>query len=112
MTECTSGGLAISIGGWRSNQTSQDTTAFSGSFSTYSVTFSFIKAVESEPGTTMYGRLLKAMRSAISDNGQDLGISGPMGTFFRRVIAVSCPQEPQLSCVQATFNIYRKPFLL
>ncbi|CAD6211403.1 unnamed protein product [Miscanthus lutarioriparius] len=109
-TKCTSGGLAISISGCGDSQTSQDTTAFSGSASTGAMTYSFIKAVESEPGTT-YGRLLTAMRATIRDNGGEFGIPGPIGTFFRRVITFSCAQEPQL-CASETFDIYRKPFLL
>nr|CAB3495727.1 unnamed protein product [Digitaria exilis] len=108
--KCTSGGLAISISGCGDSQTSQDTTAFSGSTSTGAMTYSFIKAVESEPGTT-YGRLLTAMRATIRDNGGEFGIPGPIGTFFRRVITFSCAQEPQL-CASETFDIYRKPFLL
>jgi hypothetical protein len=55
------------------------------------MTYSFIKAVESEPGTT-YGRLLNAMRATIRDNGGDSGIPGPIGSFFRRVITFSCAQ--------------------
>jgi len=55
------------------------------------MTYSFIKAVESEPGTT-YGRLLTAMRATIRDNGGEFGIPGPIGTFFRRVITISCAQ--------------------
>nr|ACG47515.1 LOL3 [Zea mays] len=109
-TKCTSGGLAISISGCGDSQTSQDTTALSGSASTGAMTYSFIKAVESEPGTT-YGRLLTAMRATIRDNGGEFGIPGPIGTFFRRVITFSCAQEPQL-CASETFDIYRKPFLL
>ncbi|CAO2163651.1 unnamed protein product [Urochloa humidicola] len=106
-----SGGLAISIGGWsNNNQSSLDTTAFSGSISSDSVTYSFVKALESEPSTT-YGRLLRGMRAAISDNGRELGISGPMRTFFRRVITVSSSQEPQLGSSEM-FDIYRKPFIL
>jgi len=65
--------------------------AFSGSTSTGAMTYSFIKAVESEPGTT-YGRLLTAMRATIRDNGGEFGIPGPIGTFFRRVITFSCAQ--------------------
>nr|CAB3500616.1 unnamed protein product [Digitaria exilis] len=87
-----------------------DMQAFSGSTSTGAMTYSFIKAVESEPGTT-YGRLLTAMRATIRDNGGESGIPGPIGTFFRRVITFSCAQEPQL-CASETFDIYRKPFLL
>jgi hypothetical protein len=55
------------------------------------MTYSFIKAVESDPGTT-YGRLLNAMRATIRDNGGDSGIPGPIGSFFRRVITFSCAQ--------------------
>ncbi|KAG8097319.1 hypothetical protein GUJ93_ZPchr0013g35853 [Zizania palustris] len=112
MTKGTSGGLAISISGCGDSQTAADTTAFTGteSASTGAMTYSFIKAVESEPGTT-YGRLLSAMRATIRDNGGDLVIPGPLGSFFRRVITFSCAQEPQL-CASETFDIYRKPFLL
>uniref|UniRef100_A0A0A9G170 Uncharacterized protein n=1 Tax=Arundo donax TaxID=35708 RepID=A0A0A9G170_ARUDO len=109
-SKCTSGGLAISISGCGDSQNSQDTTAFSGSTSTGAMTYSFIKAVELEPGTT-YGRLLTAMRATIRDNGGEFGIPGPIGTFFRRVITLSCAQEPQL-CASEPFDIYRKPFLL
>ncbi|XP_062211449.1 metacaspase-1-like [Phragmites australis] len=108
--KCTNGGLAISISGCGDSQTSQDTTAFSGSASTGAMTYSFIKAVESEPGTT-YGRLLTAMRATIRDNGGEFGIPGPIGAFFRRVITFSCAQEPQL-CSSEPFDIYKKPFLL
>jgi hypothetical protein len=87
----TSGGLAISFSGCGDSQTSADTTAFAGSTSTGAMTYSFIKAVESDPGTT-YGRLLNAMRATIRDNGGDSGIPGPIGSFFRRVITFSCAQ--------------------
>jgi hypothetical protein len=98
-SKCTSGGLAISISGCGDSQTSQDTTAFSGSASTGAMTYSFIKAVESEPGTT-YGRLLTAMRATIRDNGGEFGIPGPIGTFFRRVITFSCAQvETKSPCI-------------
>uniref|UniRef100_A0ACD5YF21 Uncharacterized protein n=1 Tax=Avena sativa TaxID=4498 RepID=A0ACD5YF21_AVESA len=106
----TNGGLAISFSGCGDSQTSADTTAFSGSTSTGAMTYSFIKAVESEPGTT-YGRLLNAMRATIRDNGGDSGIPGPIGSFFRRVITFSSAQEPQL-CASEAFDIYRKPFIL
>uniref|UniRef100_A0A0E0GNJ7 Uncharacterized protein n=1 Tax=Oryza nivara TaxID=4536 RepID=A0A0E0GNJ7_ORYNI len=106
----TSGGLAISISGCGDSQTSSDTTAFSGGAATGAMTYSFIKAVETEPGTT-YGRLLSAMRSTIRGGGGEVGIPGPLGAFFRRVITFSCAQEPQL-CASEPFDIYRKPFLL
>ncbi|XP_048548091.1 metacaspase-1-like [Triticum urartu] len=108
----TSGGLAISFSGCGDSQTSAEsnTTAFLGSPSTGAMTYSFIKAVESEPGTT-YGRLLSAMRATIRDNGGESGIPGPIGSFFRRVITFSNAQEPQL-CASEAFDIYRKPFIL
>ncbi|XP_020161954.1 metacaspase-1 [Aegilops tauschii subsp. strangulata] len=108
----TSGGLAISFSGCGDSQTSaeSDRKAFLGSTSTGAMTYSFIKAVESEPGTT-YGRLLSAMRATIRDNGGDSGIPGPIGSFFRRVITFSSAQEPQL-CASEAFDIYRKPFIL
>ncbi|EAY90295.1 hypothetical protein OsI_11869 [Oryza sativa Indica Group] len=106
----TSGGLAISISGCGDSQTSSDTTAFSGGAATGAMTYSFIKAVETEPGTT-YGRLLSAMRATIRGGGGEVGIPGPLGAFFRRVITFSCAQEPQL-CASEPFDIYRKPFLL
>ncbi|XP_024312583.1 metacaspase-1 isoform X2 [Brachypodium distachyon] len=106
----TNGGIAISFSGCGDSQNSADTTSFSGSASTGAMTYSFIKAVLSEPGPT-YGRLLSAMRATIRDNGGECGIPGPIGSFFRRVITFSCAQEPQL-CASETFDIYRKPFLL
>jgi hypothetical protein len=84
--------------------------AFSGGAATGAMTYSFIKAVETEPGTT-YGRLLSAMRATIRGGGGEVGIPGPLGAFFRRVITFSCAQEPQL-CASEPFDIYRKPFLL
>ncbi|KAK3147053.1 hypothetical protein QOZ80_3BG0277490 [Eleusine coracana subsp. coracana] len=107
----TNGGLAISISGCSDSQTSEDTTAFSGdSTSTGAMTYSFIKAVESEPGAT-YGRLLMDMRATIRNNGGDFGIPGPIGTFFCQAINFSRAQEPQLGASQP-FDVYRKPFLL
>ena len=76
------------------------------------MTDSFIKAVQSEPGTT-YGRLLSAMRGTIRD-GQGSGRRlkpGRIGSFVRRTITSSSVQEPQL-CSTEVFDIYRKPFLL
>ncbi|GJN41046.1 hypothetical protein PR202_gn00370 [Eleusine coracana subsp. coracana] len=107
----TNGGLAISISGCSDSQTSEDTTAFSGdSTSTGAMTYSFIKAVESEPGAT-YGRLLMDMRATIRNNGGDFGIPGPIGTFFCQAINFSRAQEPQL-CASEAFDIYRKQFVL
>ncbi|GJN31672.1 hypothetical protein PR202_gb20097 [Eleusine coracana subsp. coracana] len=108
--KCTSGGLAISISGCSDNKTAEDTTAFSGSISTGAMTYSFIKAVESQPGAT-YGRLITGMRATIRSNGGESGIPGRIGTFFCRTINFNRAQEPQL-CTSEPFDIYRKPFLL
>ncbi|GJN41045.1 hypothetical protein PR202_gn00369 [Eleusine coracana subsp. coracana] len=83
--KCTSGGLAISISGCSDNKTAENTTAFSGSISTGAMTYSFIKAVESQPGAT-YGRLITGMRATIRSNGGESGIPGRIGTFSCRTI--------------------------
>ncbi|CAM0873496.1 unnamed protein product [Alopecurus aequalis] len=108
----TSGGLAISISGCNDDQKSADSSGFPDSAAIGAMTDSFIKAVQSEPGTT-YGRLLSAMRGTIRD-GQGSGrrlLPGRVGSFVRKMIASSSVQEPQL-CSTEVFDIYRKPFLL
>uniref|UniRef100_I1PBW7 Peptidase C14 caspase domain-containing protein n=1 Tax=Oryza glaberrima TaxID=4538 RepID=I1PBW7_ORYGL len=78
------------------------------------MTYSFIRAVESEPGTT-YGRLLAAMRATIREGQQGSGVRrllpGRLGSFVRKMIPSGGVQEPQL-CASEVFDIYRKPFLL
>ncbi|XP_072972597.1 metacaspase-1-like isoform X1 [Typha angustifolia] len=106
----TSGGLAILISGCDDHQTSADTSAFAGSTSTGAMTYSFIQAIESEPGTT-YGRLLTNMRSAIRDTNTSTHLNGPIASLIRRVLTFRTTQEPQLSASEM-FDIYRKPFLL
>jgi hypothetical protein len=53
------------------------------------MTYSFIRAVESEPGTT-YGRLLAAMRATIREGQQGSGVRrllpGRLGSFVRKMI--------------------------
>uniref|UniRef100_A0A0D9VUS1 Peptidase C14 caspase domain-containing protein n=1 Tax=Leersia perrieri TaxID=77586 RepID=A0A0D9VUS1_9ORYZ len=110
----TSGGLAISISGCSDDQKSADSSGFSSEQSAAigAMTYSFIKAVESEPGTT-YGRLLGAMRATIRD-GQGSGrrlLPGRLGSFVRKMIPSGAVQEPQL-CSSEMFDIYKKPFLL
>ncbi|KAG1334605.1 putative Metacaspase-2 [Cocos nucifera] len=73
------------------------------------MTYSFIQALEFEPGTT-YGRLLTAMRSAIRDANTGVG-SGPIASLLRKVFSLGLTQEPQLSSSEM-FDIYRRPFLL
>ena len=49
------------------------------------MTFSFIQAVQNEPGLT-YGRLLNAMRNAIRDVKAGLRLTGPIASLINRVI--------------------------
>ncbi|KAJ3673412.1 hypothetical protein LUZ60_006786 [Juncus effusus] len=104
------GGLAILISGCDDNQTSTDTSAFAGNTSTGAMTYSFIQAVESEPGIT-YGRLLTAMRTTIRENGSGSCLSGPIASLIRRAVSFQPTQEPQLSSSEM-FDIYHRPFLL
>ncbi|WOL03806.1 metacaspase-1-like [Canna indica] len=106
----TSGGSAILISGCDDHQTSADTSAFAGSTSTGAMTYSFIQAIENQPGTT-YGSLLMAMRSAIRDASTGIRLSGPIVSLMRRVFNFGLTQEPQLSSSDI-FDIYHKPFLL
>lgn len=55
------------------------------------MTFSFIQAVELEPGTT-YGRLLTAMRGAIREIGSGCQFSGPIASLIRRAIPLGSSQ--------------------
>ncbi|THU44616.1 hypothetical protein C4D60_Mb02t09260 [Musa balbisiana] len=80
----TNGGLAILISGCDDHQTSADTSALAGSTSTGAMTYSFIQAIENEPGTT-YGRLLTAMRSAIREASTGIRMSGPIVSLMRKV---------------------------
>ncbi|KAF0899233.1 hypothetical protein E2562_015897 [Oryza meyeriana var. granulata] len=110
----TSGGLAISISGCSDDQKSADSSGFSSekAASIGAMTYSFVKAVESEPGTT-YGRLLGTMRSTIRE-GQGSGrrlLPGRFGSFVRKMTPSGSVQEPQL-CSSEMFDIYKKPFLL
>ncbi|MBA0766268.1 hypothetical protein Gotri_015325, partial [Gossypium trilobum] len=107
----TSGGLAYCFSACDDNQVSADTTAFTKtSTRTGAMTFSFIQAVENEPGLT-YGRLLNAMRNAIRDAKAGLRLSGPIATLVNKVFFGSTSQEPQLSS-SYTFDIYSKRFVL
>nr|ANB41193.1 metacaspase 3 [Hevea brasiliensis] len=82
----TSGGLALCFSACNDNQTSVDTTALSGNASTGALTYSFIQAVENEPGLT-YGRLLNAMRQAIRGaKTGGLRLSGPIAALINRAL--------------------------
>lgn len=56
------------------------------------MTYSFIRAIESEPGAT-YGRLLINMRSVIrSANGTGIKLNGPIAALVRRVFNAGLTQ--------------------
>uniref|UniRef100_J3LPD7 Peptidase C14 caspase domain-containing protein n=1 Tax=Oryza brachyantha TaxID=4533 RepID=J3LPD7_ORYBR len=116
LTKGTSGGIAISISGCSDDQKSADSSGFSSEQAAAigAMTYSFIKAVESEPGTT-YGRLLSAMRATIGEGQGGGGVGrllpGRLGSFVRKMIPSGSVQEPQL-CSSEVFDIYKKPFLL
>ncbi|KAF5733345.1 metacaspase-1-like isoform X1 [Tripterygium wilfordii] len=108
----TSGGLAFSFSACDDNQITIDTNSFSGTAMTGSMTYSFIHAVQSQPGLT-YGHLVNSMRSAIRD-GKTTGIrlNGPLANLMNKVIFGSAlSQEPQLSSSQM-FDVYSKRFVL
>ncbi|GFP98705.1 metacaspase-1 [Phtheirospermum japonicum] len=105
----TSGGLAVSISACDDHQVSWDTTAFSGNTPTGAMTFSFIQAVQNEPGLT-YGRLLNAMRQKIRDTKTGPLPNGPVTSLLKKVLKIP-PQEPQLSSSDK-FEIYTTEFCL
>lgn len=74
------------------------------------MTFSFIQAVQNEPGLT-YGRLLNAMRNAIRDVKAGLRLNGPIASLINRVVFGTTIQEPLLSSSEK-FDIYSKPFVM
>lgn len=58
--------------------------ALSGNTVTGAMTYSFIQAVQNEPGLT-YGRLLNAMHRAIHDAKPGSRFNGPIASFIRKV---------------------------
>ncbi|KAJ6794524.1 putative metacaspase-1 [Iris pallida] len=106
----TSGGFAVCISGCDDHQTSADTTALSRSTTTGAMTYSFIHALENEPGTT-YGRMLTNMRSVIRGADTSMHKTSHIASFVKRMFNCGLTQEPQLSSSEM-FDIYRKPFLL
>ncbi|GKV35400.1 hypothetical protein SLEP1_g43670 [Rubroshorea leprosula] len=107
----TSGGLALCFSACDDDQISADTTAFTGTKTrTGAMTFSFIQAVQNEPGLT-YGRLLTAMRSAIREAKNGLKLNGPIAALVNKALFRLQPQEPQLSSSEK-FDIYSRKFVL
>ncbi|KAK3002143.1 hypothetical protein RJ639_022324, partial [Escallonia herrerae] len=80
----TSGGLAISFSACDDHQVSVDTTDLSGNTATGAMTYSFIQAVQNEPGLT-YGGLLNAMRYTIRDAKTGIHLNGPIASLVRKV---------------------------
>lgn len=105
----TSGGVAICISACDDHQTSIDTNAFTKSKTrTGALTYSFIQALQDEPGLT-YGRLLNVMRSAIREAHDRLRPNGKFAALVNRFFAP--PQKPQLSSSEP-FDIYTKKIVL
>ncbi|KAM7478975.1 hypothetical protein LguiA_027188 [Lonicera macranthoides] len=106
----TSGGLAISLSACDDHQISVDTTSLSGNASTGAMTYSFIQAVQNEPGIT-YGRLLNAMRHTIREAPTGTLLNGLIGSLVRKVLLPGLSQEPQLSSSEK-FDVYSTQFIL
>lgn len=69
----------------------------SGSASTGALTYSFIQAVQNEPGLT-YGRLLNAMRHAIRGaKTGGLRLNGPIASLVNKALRTELTQVCYLS---------------
>ncbi|KAI4367483.1 hypothetical protein MLD38_023216 [Melastoma candidum] len=99
-----SGGIAISFSACDDHQIAVDTTALSGNVVTGAMTYSFIQAMERDPGCT-YGCLLNTMRNCINDTRTGLRLNGPIAAFLNRIIGAELSQEPQLTS-SAMFDVY------
>ncbi|KAF7842984.1 metacaspase-1-like isoform X1 [Senna tora] len=107
----TGGGLAVCISACDDAGTSLDTSALSGKVVTGALTYSLIQAVQNEPGLT-YGRLIGAMRSAISGTKVGIvGLNGPIASLLNKLLGMEMKQEPQLSSSEK-FDIHTKRFVL
>ncbi|XP_051132195.1 metacaspase-1-like [Andrographis paniculata] len=99
----TNGGLAVSFSACDDDQIAVDTTVLSAdNAATGAMTYSFIQAVQNEPGLT-YGRLLNAMRQTIRE--------ARTGCPLKKVLHQKSLQEPQLSSSKE-FDIHSTPFTL
>ncbi|XP_057495441.1 metacaspase-1-like isoform X1 [Actinidia eriantha] len=94
----TSGGLALLLSACDDHQITMDTTAFSGYAATGALTYSFIQAVQNEPGLT-YGRLVNAMRYAIRDAKAGPLLNGPIASFVRKALKGAEISKVGFSCV-------------
>ena len=62
------------------------------------MTYSFIQAVQNEPGLT-YGRLVNAMRYAIRDPKAGPLLNGPIASFVRKALRGAEISQVGFSCV-------------
>ncbi|CAK7328478.1 unnamed protein product [Dovyalis caffra] len=87
-------------------------TALAGNASTGALTYSFIQAVQNEPGLT-YGRLINVMRQALRGaKTGGLRLSGPIASLVNKALFnTEITQEPQL-CSSEPFDVYAKQFML
>lgn len=65
--------------------------AFTGKDSTGALTYSFIQAVQNEPGLT-YGRLLNSMRYAIREAKTGIRLNGPIASLVNRLLCMKLSQ--------------------
>jgi hypothetical protein len=65
--------------------------AFAGNASTGALTYSFINAVQNEPGLT-YGRLLNSMRNAIREAKSGIRLRGPIASLVNKVLGTDLSQ--------------------
>lgn len=106
----TNGGLAVSISACEDHQVSVDTTALSGDTATGAMTYSFIQAVQNEPGIS-YGRLLNVMSKTIHDAKTRKLLNGSIVSLAKKLLFSKSSQDPQLSSSEK-FDIYSTPFTL
>ncbi|KAF4373713.1 hypothetical protein G4B88_030056 [Cannabis sativa] len=107
----TKGGVAVSISACDDHQTSADTDALTGGNALAgAMTYSFILAVQSEPGLT-YGRLMTAMRNTIREAQTGIRLNGPIAALVNKILRTQLSQVPQLSSSEE-FDIYSKRFMI
>jgi hypothetical protein len=65
--------------------------AFTSKVATGALTYSFIQAVQNEPGLT-YGRLLNSMRYAIREAKTGIRLKGPIASLVNRLLCAELSQ--------------------
>ncbi|KAK9111010.1 hypothetical protein Scep_018529 [Stephania cephalantha] len=106
----TDGGLAICFSACEDEQSSADTSAFSGTM-TGAMTFCFLKAAERANGLMTYGDLLAFMRFSIQEAIGKGYFRGPLSSLFNRGRFKGINQVPQLSSSEM-FDVYKRTFIL